>query len=64
MKDDLNMKVAHNPLTEHICCIVPADYIFVCLIFSNKVQASTVLRLCIDLSKPNVLCADFMSVVV
>lgn len=29
MKDGLNIKVALNSLTEHIFCIVPADYIFV-----------------------------------
>lgn len=41
MKDGLNIKVALDSLTEHIFCIVPADYIFVCFDFSNKVQAST-----------------------
>lgn len=29
MEDGLNIKVALNSLTEHIFCIVPADYIFV-----------------------------------
>lgn len=41
MKDVRNMKEAPNPFTEHICCIVNANYILFCF-FSNKVQASTI----------------------
>lgn len=36
MKDGLNIKAALNSLTEHFFCIVPADDIFVCLIFPIK----------------------------
>ena len=55
MKDGLNMKVAPNPLTEHICCIVPADYIFF-LLFPNKLQASTIHCLCTYLLKERKMC--------